>query len=134
MSILSSAVLSLSGRGYANFVLTAFSGSCLEPDLTTHRSIPKQKAATSVPATKETAQLKASLRDASRSINATTAPLNKAQKAAMMSSPRYVSDSEETNATVGVGTLDTRTTSFGWWFTITLLSLDGKESGSSPRH
>jgi hypothetical protein len=134
MSILSSAVLSLSGRGYANFVLTAFSGSCLEPDLTTHRSIPKQKAATSVPATKETAQLKASLRDASRSINATTAPLNKAQKAAMMSSPRYVSDSEETNATGAVGTLGTRTTSFGWLFTITLLSLGGKESGSSPRH
>jgi len=102
--------------------------------LPTHKSIPKQKAATSVAAAKETTQLKASLRDASRSVSATTAPLKKAQKAAMISSPRYVSDSEETNATVGVGTLDTKTTSFGWWFTITLLSLDGKESGSSPRH
>jgi hypothetical protein len=89
-------------------------GSCLEPDVSTHRSIPKQKAATSVAAAKETTQLKASLRDASRSITATTAPLNKAQKAVRMSSPRYVSDSEETNATAGVGTLGTRTTSFGW--------------------
>jgi hypothetical protein len=34
----------------------------------------------------------------------------------------------------GIGTLGTRTTSFGAWFTITLLSLGGKESGSSPRH
>jgi hypothetical protein len=87
-----------------------------------------------VAAAKETTQLKASLRDASRSIIATTAPLNKAQKAAMMSSPRYVSDSEETKARGGVGTLGTRTPSFGWLFTIALLSLGGKESGSSPRH
>jgi hypothetical protein len=34
----------------------------------------------------------------------------------------------------GVGTLGTRTTSFGWLFTIALPSLGGKESGSSPRH
>jgi hypothetical protein len=94
--------------------LTEFSEVVLEPDLTTHKSIPKQQAATSVAAAKETTQLKASLRDASCSLTATTAPLNKAQKAVMMSSPRYVSDSEETNATAGVGTLDTRTTSFGW--------------------
>jgi hypothetical protein len=33
----------------------------------------------------------------------------------------------------GVGTLGTKTT-FGVSFTITLLSLGGKESGSSPRH
>jgi hypothetical protein len=82
--------------------------------LTSHRSIPKQKAATSVAAAKETTQLKASLCDASCSLSATTAPLKKAQKAAMMSSPRYVSDSEETKATGGVGTLGTRPTSFGW--------------------
>jgi hypothetical protein len=81
--------------------------------LTTYRSIPKQKAATSVAAAKETTQLRVALRDASCSLTATTAPLKKAQKAARMSSPRYVWDSEETNATVGVGTLDTRTTSFG---------------------
>jgi hypothetical protein len=102
--------------------------------LTSHRSIPKQKAVTSVAAAKEATQLKASLRDASRSIAATTPPLNKAQKAARMSSPRYVSDSEETKATGGVGTLGTKTTSFGWLFTIALRSLGGKESGSSPRH
>jgi hypothetical protein len=66
--------------------------SCLEPNLTTYRSIPKQKAATSEAAAKETTQLKASLRVASRSLTATTAPLKKAQKAARMSSPRYVSD------------------------------------------
>jgi hypothetical protein len=37
-------------------------------------------------------------------------------------------------AASGVGTLGARTTSFGVSVTITLLSLSGKESGSSPRH
>ena len=82
----------------------------------------------------ETAQRTADFCDLSCSLTATTAALKKAQKAARMSSPRYVSDSEETKATGGVGTLGTRTTSFGWLFTIALLSLGGKESGSSPRH
>jgi hypothetical protein len=72
--------------------------------------------------------------DASCSVTATTAPLKKAQKIAMMSSPIYASASEEIMAAGGVGPLDTRTTSFGVSFTITLLSLGGKESGSSPRH
>jgi hypothetical protein len=81
----------------------------------------------------ETAQRTADFCDISRSLTATTAALKKAQKAATMSSPRYVSASEEIMAAGGVGTLGTRTT-FGVSFTITLLSLGGKESGSSPRH
>jgi hypothetical protein len=102
--------------------------------LTSHKSIPKKKAATSVAATKEVTQPKASFRDASCSLTATTAPLNKAQKAAMMSRPRYVSDSEESMDVSGAGTLGTMPTGYGASFTITLLSLGGKESGSSPRH
>jgi hypothetical protein len=81
----------------------------------------------------ETAQRTADFCDISRSLTATTAALKKAQKAAMMSSPRYVSASEEIMAS-GVGTLGTRTTTFGVSFTITLLSLGGEESGSSPRY
>jgi hypothetical protein len=82
----------------------------------------------------ETAQRTADFCDISRSLSATTAALKKAQKAAKMNSPRYVSASEETKATGGVGTLGTRTTSFGVSITITLLPLGGKESRSSPRH
>jgi hypothetical protein len=82
----------------------------------------------------ETAQRAADFCDISRSLSTTTAALKKAQKAAMMSSPRYVSASEEIMAAGGVGTLGTRTTSLGVMFTITLLSLGGKESGSSPRY
>jgi hypothetical protein len=82
----------------------------------------------------ETAQPTADFCEPSCSLIATTAALKKAQKAAMMSSPRYVSASEEIMAAGGVGTLGTRTTSFGVKFTNTLLSLGGKESGSSPRH
>jgi hypothetical protein len=80
--------------------------------LASYRSIPKQKAATSEAAPKEAVQPTASLCDgvASRSVNATTAPLNKAHKTAMMSSPRYVSDSGETMAASGFGTLGTMTT------------------------
>jgi hypothetical protein len=80
----------------------------------------------------ETAQRTADFCDISRSLTATTAALKKAQKAARMSSPRYVSASEEIMAS-GVGTLGIRTT-FRVSFTITLLSLGGEESGSSPRH
>jgi hypothetical protein len=81
----------------------------------------------------ETAQRTADFCDISCSLSATTAALKKAQKAAKMSSPRYVSASEEIMAAGGVGTLGTRTT-FRVSFTITLLSLGGKESCSSPRH
>jgi hypothetical protein len=81
----------------------------------------------------ETAQRTADFCEPSCSLIATTAALKKAQKAAKMSSPRYISASEEIMAAGGVETLGTRTT-FGVSFTITLLSLGGKESGSSPRH
>jgi hypothetical protein len=99
-----------------------------------HNSIHKKEAPTSEATTKEAAQRAADFCSASCSLTATTAPLKKAQKIATMSSPRYVSASEEIMAAGGVGTLGTRTTSFGWLFTIALLSLGGKESGSSPRH
>ena len=58
----------------------------------------------------ETAQRTADFCDISCSLSATTAALKKAQKAAMMSSPRYVSASEEIMAAGGVGTLGTRRT------------------------
>jgi hypothetical protein len=92
----------------------------LEPSLASHRSIPKQKAAASEAATKEAIQPKATLRDASRWITATTAPLKKAQKTAAMSSPRYGSDSEEAMAASGVGTLGTMTM-YGSLFTIAVV-------------
>jgi hypothetical protein len=100
-----------------------------------HNSFHKKYAPTSEATTKEVAQRAADFcDDASCSLIATTAPLKNAQKIAKMSSPRYVSASEEIMAAGGVGTLGTRTTSFGWLFTIALLSLGGKESGSVPRH
>ena len=81
----------------------------------------------------ETAQRTADFCDISRSLSTTTAALKKAHKIATMSSPIYVSASEEIMAAGAVRTLGTRTT-FGVWLTIALLSLGGKESGSSPRH
>jgi hypothetical protein len=92
----------------------------LEPGLASHRSIPKQKAAASEAATKETVQPKAALRDASRWLTAMTAPLKKAQKAATMSSPKYVSDSEGAMAASSVGTLGTMTM-YGSLFTIAVV-------------
>src|SRR5829696_8877921 len=68
----------------------------------------------------ETAQRTADFCDISRSLSATTAALKKAQKAAMMSSPKYISAWEEIMVAGGVGTLGTRTT-FGVSITITLL-------------
>jgi hypothetical protein len=92
----------------------------LEPSLASHRSIPKQKAATSEAATKEAIQPKAALRDASRWLTAMTAPLKKAQRVVMMSSPKYVSDSEEAMAASSVETLGTMTM-YGSLFTIAVV-------------
>ena len=92
----------------------------LEPGLASHRSVQKQKAAASEAATKEAIQPKAALRDASRWLTATTAPLKKAQKAAMMRSAKYVSDSEEAMAASGVWTLGTMSM-YGSLFTIAVV-------------
>jgi hypothetical protein len=92
----------------------------LEPGLASHRSIPKQKAAASEAATKEAIQPTAALRDASCWITAMTATLKKAQKAVMMSSPKYVSDSVEAMAASSVGTLGTMTM-YGSLFTIAVV-------------
>jgi hypothetical protein len=92
----------------------------LEPGLASHRSIPKQKAAASEAATKEAVQPKAALRDASCWLTAMTATLKKAQKAVMMSSPKYVSDSVEAMAASGIGTLGTMTM-YGSLFTIAVV-------------
>jgi hypothetical protein len=92
----------------------------LEPGLASHRSIPKQKAATSEAATKEAIQPTAALRDTSCWITAMTAPLKKAQRAVMMSSPKYVSDSVEAMAASSVETLGTMTM-YGTLFTIAVV-------------